>query len=98
MNQSQVILDLLAICVVPCESAPFLSIFQVFLSHSELTISVYFNVVAIVKVSNTDATIMVYLNASDEWYPTIIIEFSVDLAAAHHVCVGFEWCVESAEA
>jgi hypothetical protein len=58
-----------SILLVLCASYPFLSIFQVFLPHPELTNPVYVDVVAsviitILPVSNHDVTTFVYLNAS----------------------------------
>jgi hypothetical protein len=60
---------LTAISLIQCPSIPFISIFFVFLPHSEPTTLEYVDVVAsaqltILKVSYYDGTIILYSNAS----------------------------------
>ncbi len=81
---------LCSICFIPCASLPFLSIFQIVLSHFELTFTGYEDVVAsapttILPVSNIDGTIIEYANASAVIFATFI-EFSA--VRAPFLCYG----------
>ncbi len=71
-----------AIGIVLCASFPPHSIFSVVLPHSEVTITVYVDVVAsaliILKASNSNVTSIPYFNASAVCF-TICIDFSVVL-------------------